>query len=110
MANKSGQGRKPDQKTLDNLKEIKRLYKTKSYSEVAEILGLKVATVRNAITKNKFKKASWHWDKPEEDYLLKNWQTMSIAELQEGLKRHFNIEKSKWAVINKYRDLAGLRK
>ena len=108
--NKPGQGRKPDPEILAHLKDIKRLYKTKSYTEVAEILGLKISTVRNVITKHKFKKDSWHWDKPAEDYLLKNWQTMSVLELQEGLKRHFGIDKSDWAVTNKYRELAGLRK
>jgi len=110
MPNKPGQGRKPDTEILAHLKDIKRLYRTKSYSEVAKELNLNKSTVRNAITKHKYKKDSWHWDKPAEDWLLLNWQTMSVLELQEGLKRHFKIDKSKWAVIGKYRQLAGLRK
>lgn len=34
---------------------------------------------------------------------------MSVSELMDGLLKKFEVEKTKWAIINKYRELSGKR-
>jgi hypothetical protein len=100
--NKSGAGRPPDW-TRERIALLRKHYPNKPNEEVATLLKTSVTSVRNAAMKYKVKKANRYWDKPEEDFLLKNWQVMSAVELAEKL------HKTKWAVINKYRELTGLR-
>lgn len=66
-------------------------------------------TIRSARTRYNLKKADHYWDKPWENYVINNWETLSPVELSDGLKRKFKITKTNWAVINKYRELTGKR-
>jgi hypothetical protein len=107
--NKPGAGRPTKEWTKDRVALLKKCYPTKSNEEAAAILGVTVSALRNAAIRFKVSKSNRYWDKPEEDYLLKNWPVMSPDEIADGLKKKFGITKTKWAVINKYRELSGLR-
>lgn len=101
--NKSGAGRPTFFWTKERIKILKAIYPTQTNEEVAALLGITVSAVRNGAVRFKVKKKDRYWDKPEEDFILKNWEVMSAMELAEKLG------KTKWAVINKYRELKGLR-
>lgn len=105
--NKPGQGRPVVAWPLEKVKLLKKLYPTLSNDIVADKLNTTVSAVRYAAMKFKVKKSNRYWDKPETDYLLKNWPVMSAEEIAAGLKEKFKIEKTRWAVINKYRELKG---
>lgn len=85
------------------IKQLEKLYPTTDNEVVAEKIGKSVAAVRSMAVRLRLKKSTRFWDKPEEDWLLKNWDHLSVQELCEKLS------KTKWAVINKYRELKGLR-
>lgn len=88
---------------------LKKLYPLKDNASVAAEMGITESALRNAAVRFRVKKSSRYWDKPWEDFILKNWEVMTVIELSDELKRKFKIEKTKWAVINKYRELKGLR-
>ncbi len=91
--------------TKENIALLKKLYPKKSNAEVAAAFNLNERAIRNAAMRFKIKKSNRYWDKPEVDYVLKNWPVMSAVEIAAGLKEKFGIEKTRWAVINKYREL-----
>ena len=84
-------------------KKLARLYPTTDNEIIAQKLGKSVRSVRSKAQRMKLKKSNRYWDTPEEEYLLKNWQAMSAEELAEKLN------KTKWGIINKYRELTGKR-
>lgn len=89
--------------TPERVKILKANFPTKDNEAVAALLGTTVSALRNAANVYKVKKKNRYWDKPEEDFLLKNWTVMSAVEIAEKL------DKTRWAVINKYRELMNLR-
>lgn len=89
--------------TPERVKVLKANFPTKDNEEVAALLDTTVSAVRNAAVVFKVKKKNRYWDKPEEDFLLKSWAVMSAVEIAEKLG------KTRWAVINKYRELMNLR-
>jgi len=95
----------PDEK----VKQLRKLYPNNPTEVVAAALGVTERAVRSAAIRFKVKKSGRYWDKPEEDYVLKNWDQMSADEIAEGIKAKFKVEKTRWAVINKYRELKGFR-
>ena len=68
-------------------------------TEVANILGKTVSSIRNRSNILGLKKANRYWTKEQEDYVLTYYNHFLISELV------INVNKSKWAVINKYREL-----
>ena len=111
--NKPAAGR-PSEWSKKKLTRLKNLYPATPNDTIAEILSKEfepttVSAIRNAAIRYKLKKTNRYWDKPEEKYLLVNWQVMSPEEIAVQLKRRFKFEKTKWAVINKYRELTGKR-
>jgi len=73
-------------------------------------IGVSVDAVRSKAVLLKIKKSDRYWDKPWENMILKNWNVMSPEELMAELKINSRSKKTKWAIINKYRELKGLRK
>lgn len=103
--NKKGAGRPVVAWLPEKVNLLKKLYPINDNDTVADKLNTTVAAVRYAAMRYKVKKSNRYWDKPETDYLLKNWPVMSAEEISAGLKEKFKIEKTRWAVINKYRKL-----
>lgn len=84
-------------------KQLKKLYPTTNNDVLAKMLNRTESAIRAKATKMRLKKADRFWDKSEEDFILKNVTVMSYPEIAKKLKR------TKWAVINKYRELIGKR-
>lgn len=95
--------------TKEKIALLKKLYPNKSNEDVATTLAIDIRAVRNAAMRFKIKKSNRYWDNPEEKFVLHNWEVLSPMEIAEALKKKFKVEKTKWAVINKYRELKGLR-
>lgn len=107
--NKPGQGRKVVDWPKEKVAQLKKLYPTGDNKEVAAKLGITVSALRNASIRFKVKKSTRYWDKPWEDLVIKQWPAMSPEEIAAELLKKFKVVKTKWSVINKYRELAGLR-
>lgn len=96
-------GPKPTEWPKEKVAMLKKLYPKHDNEEVAKQMGVSVSALRNAAQRFKVKKSDRYWDKPDHDFLLKNWPVMSAEEIGKELK------KTRWAVINKYRELTGKR-
>lgn len=88
---------------------LKKHYPTKDNDEVAALTGKSVSAVRNMAGKLRLKKSTRYWDKPWEKFVIKNYPVMNDVEIAHGLLKKFGAAKTKWAIINKYRELMGLR-
>lgn len=87
-------------KKIDLLKE---LYPSTPNEDIEKKLGYSLSAIRSKAFKLGLKKENRHWSKKEEEWLLKKWDTTHSEKIAEHLK------KTKWAVINKYRELTGKR-
>lgn len=87
----------------DKVALLKMLYPINHNEAVAKALGCTIRSVRSAAIRYRLNKSGRYWTKNQEQYLLKNWDVMTAAEIAEKLKR------TRWAVINKYRELCELR-
>lgn len=83
---------------------LKKLFPKTDNSEVAEKIGKTVSAIRNKAVKLKLKKTNNYWKVGQEKYLLDNYGKIPLDDIMKYLK------KTKWAVINKYRELTGKRK
>lgn len=90
-------------KSLDK-NEFKKLFPVTENSALSKKYDVTESTIRMWGSKLKLRKKSWGWTKKEEEYLLKSYPNLMATELAKTLKR------SKWSIINKYRELMGLRK
>lgn len=100
--NKPGAGR-PAEWNDKKLAQLKKIYPTRSNEEVAEIIGRSVSSIKNAAIKHGVRKSGRYWSDEDKAWLLANWAGMSAIKLAAHLK------KTKWSVINKHRELTGLR-
>lgn len=91
-----------DFKSLDK-NEFKKLFPVTDNATLSKQYKVTESTVRMWGAKLKLRKKSWGWTKEEEQYLLKSYPNLMATELAKTLKR------SRWSVINKYRELTGLR-
>lgn len=57
-------------------------------------------------SKLKLLKKSWQWSRHDENFILKNYGTKRYTIDEMAAK----IGRSKWSIINKYREAKGLRK
>ncbi len=89
--------------TEQEIKILKKHFPKKDNEEIAGLLNKSVRAIRNKAFILRLKKSDRYWGKPEQDFVLKNYMVMSAEEIGEKLK------KTKWAVINKYRELTGKR-
>lgn len=89
--------------TPENITKLKKLYPKKNNEDIAQALGTSVRSVRSKAQYLKLKKANRFWTATEEKYLLKNYELMTVIELDAHLHR------GKWSIINKYRELTGKR-
>lgn len=89
-------------KSLDK-NEFKKLFPVTPNVDLSKKYDVTESTIRMWAAKLKLRKKSWGWTKEEEQYLLKSYPNLMAIELAKTLKR------SRWSVINKYRELKGLR-
>lgn len=88
---------------MENIEYFKKEFPVTENSILAKKYMVAESTIRVWASKLKLKKQSCSWSRRHERYILNNYEKKSVKEICEKLAR------SKFAVINKYRELAGLR-
>lgn len=78
---------------------LRSLYPTHENKELVQFLNKSDSAIRNAAKRYGIKKTGWRWTQKEKKIILKNWETLSVQEIAESIGR------TKWAVINKYREI-----
>lgn len=89
--------------TTENIAKLKKLYPIDDNATVAAELGTTERSIRSAAIKFNVKKSNRYWPKKDIAILLKDWPTSTAAEIA------VKLERTRWAVINKYREIEGLR-
>jgi len=84
---------------------VAKLYPHTPTEEVAKLTGADYYQVRNIAIKKQVKKANWEWTDEEKRLLLKHYKEDGLSITMKKLPA-----RSKWSIINKYRELVGLRK
>lgn len=90
--------------TDKQISDLKKYYPVKENSFVAKKVNKTIDAIRAKAIKLRLKKENYFWQNKDEKFILKNVKVLSYPEIAEKLGR------SKWAVINKYRELTGKRK
>jgi hypothetical protein len=93
--------------TTENNIILRALYPKYDNAIVAEKLGCDVKAVRNRAAKLKLRKDEVQWTTRDEHWLLANYKNKSMN--MRLIMAHFP-DRTRWAIINKYRELAGLNK
>lgn len=89
--------------TSENIAKLKKLYPINDNSTVATELGTTERSIRSAAVKFNVKKSNRYWPKKDIATLLKYWPTLTAEEIA------IKIGRTRWAVINQYRQIKGLR-
>lgn len=89
--------------TPENIAKLKKLYPINGNATVAAELGTTERSIRSAAIKFNVKKSNRNWPKKDIATLLKDWPTSTAEKIASKLGR------TRWAVINKYRKISGLR-
>lgn len=90
-----------------NLDKIKELYPTIPDKELAEKFGVTEKYVRNVGGRYGLKK-NYHWSEKEKKLILKYYE-YGVAFVQAKLAEKEFPDRTKWAIINMYRELTGKR-
>jgi hypothetical protein len=89
---------------LDEDAQLKKLFSKQDNEDIAAILNKTESSVRNRAIILKLKKTNNYWKIWQEKYVLENYGSLPMQDMVKHLK------KTKWGIINKYRELSGLRK
>jgi hypothetical protein len=92
-------------KKLDR-EEFKKLFPISLNSDLALRYKVTESTIRVWGARLQLNKKIWLWSRHDENFILKNYGTGRYT-IEEMAKK---IGRTKWSVINKYREAAGLRK
>lgn len=76
---------------------LKTLYLGTDNQALAKILNKSVSAIRGQATRLRLKKEIWPPE--QEKYLKDNWYELTAAQIAK------NLNKTRWAVINKYRHM-----
>lgn len=95
--NKPGAGRPVESWSPDKVNALKKLYPHYDNDIVAKQLGITISALRNAAVRFNIKKNGWT-DK-DIAFLKANIKNLTYDQIAAAL------EKTRWAVINKYREL-----
>lgn len=87
-------------------KEFTKLFMVTTNDVLAKKYKVKESTIRLWGAKLKLNKKNWLWSRHDENFVLKNYGTGRYT-IDEIAKK---IGRSRWSVINKYREVAGKRK
>lgn len=95
----------PQSKDIEHLyKEIfDDVYPFFDNAILSEIFGKAESTLRVRATRRNLKKHNVSWSKTEDDYVLRHYKQVPVKEMVKELNR------TKWAIINRYRELMSLR-
>lgn len=85
---------------------LTRIYPTHDNADIAATLGISERAVRSAATSFGLKKSARYWSIEDCKWLIDHWGAPGYGFPE--IQAHF-ANKTKWAIINKYRSLAGLR-
>lgn len=86
--------------------QLKKLFPNTSNEDIAIAMGITIRSVRSKAHILGLKKDGHYWSESDCKWLLSHYNASGYG--IEELQLHFP-EKTKWAIINKYRSLAGLR-
>lgn len=89
--------------TEEEVKYLIKNYPKMDNILIANNLNRTVSSIRCKALMLNLKKSAYYWNKKDEKFLKENYQYMDYNELSDKLKR------SKWSIINKYRELMGFR-
>lgn len=103
MNNKPVKRSKKQDWTEKQIADLVKLYPINDNETAAKKIGKSVRAIRSKAQYLKLKKETRYWILKDEKFVLKNWAVLSPEEIGEKLG------KTKWAIINKYRELKGLR-
>lgn len=86
-------------------KEFRKIFPTTENSQLASKYNVAESTIRLWGARMGLNKKTWLWSRMDENYLLKHYgKDRTIDQISEKLKR------SRWSIINKYREAMGLSK
>src|SRR6476646_6580601 len=103
MIKKQGPGRPAISWPTDKVEKLKALYPGTPTDQVAIALKTTVSAVKNAAKYYGVKKED-KWSLLQEITLLKVWGTLSAAQIAKAMN------KTRWSVINKHRELTKPKK
>jgi hypothetical protein len=83
---------------------LKKHFPVKDTEEVSKIIGRSVRAIRSKAFSLSLEKSNRYWTKEQEKLILKKYYKLGADELSR------KIGKTKWAVINKFRELTGKRR
>lgn len=83
---------------------LKKVFPKTDNEVIAAQLNKTESAVRNRAVILKLKKSKHYWKIGQEKYVMENYGNAPMDDMVKHLKR------TKWSVINKYRELTGLRK
>jgi len=90
--------------TPEKVDDFKSAYPSTKNSELAKKYLVKESTIRLWAAQHGIRKEKgWYWEPKEERYVITYYGKAKIDSIASKLGR------SKWAVINKYREIVGLR-
>lgn len=89
------------------LEILEKLYPNTNNKTIAATLNKTDKAIRTKANTLGYKKIIWTAE--SEVWLLANFKLMDDKELMEQIHQKFGLIKTNYAVINKYRELAGLR-
>jgi hypothetical protein len=98
-----------DSWTEKQLKDLEKLYPMTDNDVIAEKISKTVRAVRSKAVLLRLKKSNRYWQMVHEKWLLKNYPVLSTLEIADAFEKKFGLIKTRWAIINKYRELAGKR-
>lgn len=102
--------RKQDEWTGLQLALLRKKFPSTDTAALAKQIKKSLPAVLSKATALGLKKSAWYWKPAHENWLLRNYPVMSAEELVQAMKDRFGIEKTTWALINKYRKLIGKKK
>lgn len=82
---------------------LKSLYPTHENKELVQFLNKSDSAIRNAAKRYGVKKTEWRWAEAEKNFILKNWESLTAQKIADAIGR------TKWAVINKYREIKKIK-
>lgn len=83
-----------------------KMYPKTDNAVLAQMFNVSERAIRSAAVTFKVNKSDRYWSQDDCKWLLKHWGTTGYG--MEEIQAHFPT-KTKWAIINKYRSLAGKR-
>lgn len=89
--------------TKSQISQLRNLYPIANNAVIAAMIDKTTSAVRSKAAKLGLKKAAREWPEKDKKYLIKNVDKKSYEQIA------LHLGRTRWSVINKYRELMGLR-